>query len=308
MLSRMPDKHSANLIATGAMVTRTPYLERVMDPELTLAACKKADGNALWMLEKWLDLPGAAEESSFFADECPTKMLTLQPHQQAQASLSTRAGGFGLSSAEVRRLSASVGSLVATVPEVLADLSGAMGNKVQRKLPDSDLMRRIWNSVRDQRDVPESWRDRAVRAGEQGASGQSVADVLPAHDAETIRSSKTQHRLGKRVNRIHYERYVSSLDQLPETRPQRYKSESQGEKEARDLAKARQRSQSGSGATAFLRARPVDSARTISASEFVTAGKRFLGMKEFWRQGAHAAVKRRLIRGMDDCLTDRARK
>ena len=113
------------------------------------------------------------------------------------------------------------------------------------------------------------------------ARWQSIADVLPAHDAETISSSKAQHRLGKLVNRVRYERYVSSLDQLPETRPQQDTSESQGEKETRDLARARQRSQSGSGATAFLRARPVDSARTIPASEFVTAGKRFLGIEEF---------------------------
>ena len=52
MLSRMPDKQSANLIATGSMVQHTSYLESVMDPELSLAACKKADGHALWMLEK----------------------------------------------------------------------------------------------------------------------------------------------------------------------------------------------------------------------------------------------------------------
>ena len=154
-------------------------------------------------------------------------------------------------------------------------------------------MQRIWNSVRYLRVVhgvsvkamanivPESWWDRAFKAGEQGASGQSIADVLPAHEAKTISSSKAQHRLGKLVNRVRYERYVSSLDQLPETRPQRDTGESQGEKETRDLAKARQRSQSGSGATAFLRARPVDSARTIPASEFVTAGKRFLGIEEF---------------------------
>ena len=167
MLSRMPEKQSASLIATGSMVQRTSYLKRVMDPELSLAACKKADGNSLWMLEKLLDFPGTAGESSFFADGCPTIMLTLQPHQQAQAGQSTGAGGFGLSSAEARRMSASVGSLV---PEVLADLSGAIRNKVRRELPDSDLVRRIWNSIRDLRDVhgvpeeamanvvPESWR------------------------------------------------------------------------------------------------------------------------------------------------------
>ena len=301
MLSRMPDKQPAYLIATGFMIQRTSYLECVMDPELSLAACKKADGNALWTLEKLLDLAGAAEKSSFFADEkssffadgCPTNMLTLQPHQQAQASLSTGAGGFGLSSAEARRMSASVGSSVATVPEVLADLSGAKGNKVRRQLPDSDLVRRIWNSVRDLCDVhgvseevmanivPESWRDRAFRAGEQGASGQSVANVLPAPDDETITSSKAQHRLSKLVNRVHYEKCVSLLGQSPETRPQRGTSKSQGEKETRGLAKARQRSQSGSGATTLLRARPVDSARTIPALEFVTAGKIFLGIEEF---------------------------
>ena len=98
MLSRMPDKQSVNLIANGSMVQRTSYLERVIDPELSLAACQKADHNALGMLEKLLDFPGAAEESSFFADACPANMLTLQPYQQAQASLSTGAGGFGLSS------------------------------------------------------------------------------------------------------------------------------------------------------------------------------------------------------------------
>ena len=103
--------------------------------------------------------------------------------------------------------------------------------------------------------------------------------MLPAHDAETISSSKAQHR--KLVNRVRCEKYVSSLDQLPETRPKRDTGDSQDEEETRDLAKARQRSQSGSGATAFLRARPVDSARTIPASEFVTAGKKFLGMEQF---------------------------
>ena len=91
---------------------------------------------------------------------------------------------------------------MATVQEVLADLPGAIGDKVRRELPDSDLAWRIWNSVRDLRDVhgvpeeamtnivPESWRDRAFIAGEQGASGQPVEDVLPAHDAEISAPAK----------------------------------------------------------------------------------------------------------------------
>ena len=111
-----------------------------MDPELSLPACQKADGSAMWMLKSLLYIPGTAEESSFFEDGCPTSRLTLQPHQQhVQVSLFTGAGGFGPSSAEARRMSASVGSMVATVPEVLPDLSGVIGEKGRRGLPDSDL-------------------------------------------------------------------------------------------------------------------------------------------------------------------------
>ena len=150
-------------------------------------------------------LSSGAEESSFLEDGCPTYQLTLQLYHQAQASLSTGAGGCGLSSAEARRVSASVGSLVATVPEVLADLSGAIEDKVRRELPAPDLVRRIWRSVRDLRDmhgvseeamaniVLENWLDRACRAGEQDASGQSIAEELPAHNAETISSVTAQN-------------------------------------------------------------------------------------------------------------------
>ena len=56
--------------------------------------------------------------------------------------------------------------------------------------------------------VPESWRDRAFRAGEQEV-GRSVAEVLPAHDTETIKTSKAQHRLGKLVNRVRCSRGMS---------------------------------------------------------------------------------------------------
>ena len=38
MLPRISDKQSANLIATGSMVQRAAYIERVMDPELSLPA------------------------------------------------------------------------------------------------------------------------------------------------------------------------------------------------------------------------------------------------------------------------------
>ena len=60
MLPRMPDKKLADLIATGSMVQRTAYIERVMDPELSLPACQKEDNSTMWMLENLLDISGAA--------------------------------------------------------------------------------------------------------------------------------------------------------------------------------------------------------------------------------------------------------
>ena len=96
------------------------------------------------------------------------------------------------------------------MPEVLADLSGAVGDKVAMELFDYDLVRRIWN--RDLGDlhrvseeavansVPKSWRDRAFIVGKQAISCGSV-EVLPAHDVGTISFSKEQHRRGKLVNK-----------------------------------------------------------------------------------------------------------
>ena len=115
ILPRMPDKQSANLIATSSMVQRTSYMVRVVDPELSLPACQSEDTSAMWELERLLELPGTAGESSFFEDGCPANRLTLQLHQKAQASLCTGAGGVGRS-AKSRRMPASIGSLVATVP------------------------------------------------------------------------------------------------------------------------------------------------------------------------------------------------
>ena len=47
MLPRMPDKQAANLIATVSMVQRTAYVDRVMDPKLSLPACRRADNGTM---------------------------------------------------------------------------------------------------------------------------------------------------------------------------------------------------------------------------------------------------------------------
>ena len=114
------------------------------------------------------------------------------------------------------------------MPGVLADLSGATGDKVRRELPDPDLVRRIWNSVGDlnyAHGVSKGGHGEH-RARELARNGLSIrrarffraisygTEVLPAHNAKTVSFSKAQRRLGKLVNRVRCERYVDSLDQL----------------------------------------------------------------------------------------------
>ena len=183
-----------------------------------------------------------------------------------------------MSSAEAKTMSASVGSFVATLPAVLADLSGILGEKVRRNPPDSELVTSTWERVRGLRDyggfaeeemgeaVSRGWRDRAFRPEEESTSGNSDREVLAAHDAETIKSNEAQKKLGKEVNYfLRYDRYVTYLDGLPihERTPEQIGPF--GESETRECTKARQRSQSGPGASGWLRARPVDASRITPA-------------------------------------------
>ena len=140
-----------------------------LDTELSLEACRRADNGTQWAYEKILELPGAAEAQSFFEEWCPDDRLTVQPHQHAQARLSTGARGSGLPSAEARRLSASNGSKMGILPEVLADFTGPLGDRVRRGLPESRIIAQLGGSLWETRDkwgvtkeqmagiVPESW-------------------------------------------------------------------------------------------------------------------------------------------------------
>ena len=138
-------------------------------------------------------------------------------------------GGFERPSAESKRISASTRSLAATVSAVLVDPSGPLRKNVWKELPTSDLIRRIWSCSRDLCGIhgvseevmtnvaPNIRRNRAFRANAEGASGQSDVEVLPAHDAQIISFHKAQHNLGQQVDRVRYQRYVGTLNQLPET-------------------------------------------------------------------------------------------
>ena len=86
---------------------------------------------------------GSGEAQSFVQQGCPDNRLVLQPHQQAQARLSIGAAGLGLPSMEARRMPASIWSRVGILPEVLADLTGPLGDPVRRGLPESSIIAQL---------------------------------------------------------------------------------------------------------------------------------------------------------------------
>ena len=63
-------------------------------------------------------------------------------------------------------MSASVGSLVATLPAVLADFSGSLGEKVRRNLPGSKLATGYWKGVPGLRD-------------DGGVTEEDIGEVVP---------------------------------------------------------------------------------------------------------------------------------
>ena len=165
----MPDKQAVALNVVESLGQKTGYLERVLDTELSLKGCTRADTGAKWTYENIVELPGAAEAQSFSQEGCPDERRAIQPHLQAQARLSTGAGGLGLPSAKARRMSISIGSKVGILPKVLADLTGPLGDRVRRRLPESRIIAQRGGSLREIRDtwgvtkeemagiVPESW-------------------------------------------------------------------------------------------------------------------------------------------------------
>ena len=159
-LTSMPDKQAPALVAIESLGQRTSYLERALDTGLSLEACRRADNGSQWAYENILELPRAAEAQSFLQEGCPGNQLTLNPRQQAQARLPTGAGGLGLSLTVARRMSTSIGSRVGTLPEVLADLTGLLGDRVRTGLPETIIIAQLRGNLREIRDAWGSQRKR----------------------------------------------------------------------------------------------------------------------------------------------------
>ena len=68
--------------------------------------------------------------------------------------------------------------------------------------------------------------------------------MLATHDAETTNSHKAQKKNRKEVNRVRYDRYVTSLDGIPAYGRPPEEVYPFGESETRECAKTRQRNKS----------------------------------------------------------------
>lgn len=95
-----------------------------------------------------------AEAQSVFEEGCPDNRLTFQPHQQAQARLSTGARWLRLPLTEARRMSASIGSGVGIMLGIMADLTGPLGDRVKKGLPESSIIAQPGGSLRE---IRETW-------------------------------------------------------------------------------------------------------------------------------------------------------
>ena len=94
-------------------------------------------------------------------------------------------------------MSATIGSRVETLPEVIADFTGPLGDRVRRGLPESNITAQLECSLREIRDtwgvtragiVPESWLEWGLGAEGGLASRPPEADMLAAHDAVSTNS------------------------------------------------------------------------------------------------------------------------
>lgn len=133
MLPRFPDKQDANFIATGPMVQRTAYTKRVADLMLSLPGCRQADNVAMWMLERLSSFLERRSNRCFL--QRPDWRTGLRGFPASYQLLVN--GGRGIRNVDDRsdkdvRIDKELGGN--SVPAVLADLSGSLGEKVLRNL------------------------------------------------------------------------------------------------------------------------------------------------------------------------------
>ena len=99
------------------------------------------------VLEASMGLRDTEDDEEFLQQNHQPNDYKLKPYQQAQARLSTGAGGLGLASAVTRRFSASLGNLIGTLPEGIASLRGPLGEWVKDKISERVLVERMREAI-----------------------------------------------------------------------------------------------------------------------------------------------------------------
>lgn len=113
-----------------------------------------------------MGLRDTEDEEEFFQEGHQPNGLKLKPYQQAQARLSTGAGGLGLPAAVMRRFSASLGNLIGTLPAVIAALRGPLGESVKDNISGTVLVERMGEAIKELHQ-------------EHGVSEEGLKGVLP---------------------------------------------------------------------------------------------------------------------------------
>ena len=134
---------------------------------------------------------------------------------------------MGLALAALRKLSASLGNRIGTLPEVIASLRGPLGDSVKSRLPGASLVHRIGDSIRHIHQtfdlaqdvlvtlVPPSWVSWALEPRPEGTHRNPTLVELAAHDGETTTARKAQQKIGKVLSGATHKRFIEFLDILP---------------------------------------------------------------------------------------------
>ena len=166
------------------------------------------------VLEASMELRDTEDKEDFFQQDHQPNDFKLKPSHQAQARLSTGAGGLGLASAVMRRFSASLDNLIGTLPDVIALQRGPLGQSVKYKLSGTVLVERTGEAINElhhehgvseeglMRVLPPSWVAWALEQPGENGRRQPTVVKLAAHDGESTTTRKAQHKLGQAINKI----------------------------------------------------------------------------------------------------------
>ena len=152
----VPDKQAAALVAIEPREQMVNYLENVLDTRPSLEAGRREDKTGrIGRTRKSSSCPGATEAQSIVGEWHRDKSAGIAA---SPTSPNTTLYGIGrvvwLPSTEARRMPTSSGSKrVDILPEILADLTGPLGDRVRKGIPKSTNVAQPGGSLREIRDT-----------------------------------------------------------------------------------------------------------------------------------------------------------